>query len=89
MMSVAMTEDVRNSAAKDDIINEARGRLEQYSLLRGHSRLIRIDEHDGTLVLHGRLPSYYLKQILQTTLRNIDGVTEIDMRVDVFWPGEE
>jgi hypothetical protein len=84
-----MTDDARNSGDKDDIINEARGRLEQNALFRGRSRLIRIDENDGTLVLRGRLPSYYLKQVLQATLRDIDGVTKIDNRVDVFLPGEK
>ncbi len=38
---------------------------------------------DGTLVLHGKLPTFYLKQILQTMLRDINGVSQIDNRVDV------
>ena len=37
----------------------------------------------GTLTLTGRLPSFYLKQVLQTLLRDLDGVTRIDNRVDV------
>ncbi len=64
----------------------ARSRLERDSYFRGRSNCIRIDEDDGTLVLHGRVPSYYLKQILQTTLGEIVGVKAIDNRVEVFWP---
>lgn len=37
----------------------------------------------GVLTLDGRLPSFYLKQVLQTVLRDLDGVARIDNRVDV------
>ena len=37
----------------------------------------------GILTLEGRLPSFYLKQVLQTLLRDLDGVTRIVNRVDV------
>ena len=37
----------------------------------------------GVLTLEGRLKSFYLKQMLQTLLRDLDGVTRIDNRVDV------
>ena len=40
----------------------------------------------GILKLEGRLPSFYLKQVLQTLLRDLDGVTRIDNRVDVANP---
>lgn len=40
----------------------------------------------GILTLEGRLPSFYLKQVLQTALRDLDGVTRIDNRVDVASP---
>ena len=37
----------------------------------------------GILTLEGRLPSFYLKQVLQTLLRDLDGVARINNRVDV------
>ena len=37
----------------------------------------------GTLTLTGRVPSFYLKQVLQTLLRDLDDVARIDNRVDV------
>ena len=40
----------------------------------------------GILTLEGRLPSFYLKQVLQTLLRGLDGVTRIVNRVDVASP---
>lgn len=80
MVSVAMVE----SNSKHDLVNQARKRLEQNAHFRGRSRLIRIDEQNGTLVLRGRLPSFYLKQILQTVLLDMDGVSHIDNRVEVL-----
>ena len=69
-----------------DLTRTARDRLEGNAYFRGRSRVIRIDEQDGTLVLNGRLPSFYLKQLLQTVLSGIDGVKRIENRVEVFWP---
>jgi hypothetical protein len=36
------------------------------------------------LVLKGRVPSFYLKQILQTLLSGIQNIRQIDNRVDVI-----
>ena len=42
--------------------------------------------HDNVSVkaLKGRLPSFYLKQVLQTLLRDIEGIKLIDNQVDVI-----
>ena len=37
----------------------------------------------GVLILQGRLPSFYLKQVLQIRLRDLEGVERIDNRVEV------
>lgn len=76
------------SRANESLVNAVRSRLEQSLSFRGRSQLIQVDECDGTIVLHGRLPSYYLKQLLQTALRDLDGVVEIDNQVEVLWPGD-
>jgi len=47
-------------------------------------RDISVECCDGLLTLRGRLPTFYMKQILQTSLRNIDGVEQIDNQVDVI-----
>lgn len=46
-------------------------------------REISVDYADHTLILRGQVPSFYLKQVLQTLLTQIDGVSRIDNRVDV------
>ena len=38
---------------------------------------------ENRLVLRGRVPSFYLKQVLQTLLRDLTCVAQIDNRVDV------
>jgi osmotically-inducible protein OsmY len=38
---------------------------------------------NGVLTLQGRLPTFYLKQVLQTMVRDVDGVVKIDNQVDV------
>lgn len=39
--------------------------------------------HEGILVLHGVLPSYFLKQVAQTLVSGIGGVVEILNRAEV------
>jgi hypothetical protein len=41
-------------------------------------------EHDGgVLTVRGRVPSFYLKQVLQTILKRVEGVRVVDNQVDV------
>ena len=74
--------------ASRGLAGAARKRLEQNAYLRSSLGRIQIDERDGTLVLKGRVPSFYLKQVLQTTLGQMDGVTSIVNRIDVCWPDQ-
>jgi osmotically-inducible protein OsmY len=43
--------------------------------------------HKGTLVLHGRLSTYYLKQVAQTLAAQVDGVEEVINRIEVVDSG--
>lgn len=40
--------------------------------------------HEGVLTLRGQVSSYYLKQIVQTLVLRMDGVDEVNNRVEVF-----
>ena len=62
-------------------LSEARRRLmaSPYSAL--HS--VACTFHEGVLVLHGRVASYYLKQLAQATVGHIVGVDEVSNRVEV------
>ena len=43
-----------------------------------------VELKEDTLIITGRVPSYYLKQLLQEALRQVDGVNRIENRVDVI-----
>lgn len=58
--------------------------LDAHPHFRGRTNTIRMECRHHTLVLTGRLPSFYLKQLLQEVLRRVDGVDRIDNRVDVI-----
>ena len=79
---------VENSEAgrdtmEEQVISEAREQLSKHDQFRYRADSIGIQFHDGRLVLIGRLPSFYLKQVLQTALRGLPGVKQIDNQVDV------
>ena len=38
---------------------------------------------DGVLVVEGRVASYFLKQLAQAALRDVDGVSRVDNRIEV------
>jgi osmotically-inducible protein OsmY len=44
------------------------------------------DWRDGVLVMRGRLPSYYLKQVAQEVVARLDGVDAIDNQIQVVNP---
>ncbi len=48
-----------------------------------HWREIRCDYCDGVLILRGRLPTFYLKQVLQSILNGLPEIERIENRVDV------
>ena len=59
-------------------------RLSQGCPFRFYFQGIDVDFRGGVLTLHGRVPTFYMKQVLQTRLRDIDGVDRIDNQVDVI-----
>lgn len=46
-------------------------------------RRLRCSFADGVLVISGRLPSFFMKQLAQTAVQHIDGVERIENRVEV------
>jgi len=45
-----------------------------------------VTEDEGTIVLDGRLPSYYLKQVAQTVAASVNGVRRVVNHVQVERP---
>ena len=68
------------------LVSLVRAGLEQHPCFRGRASLLVIELVDQTIVLSGRLPSYYLKQLLQEAIRGVPGVVGIDNHVLVMRP---
>lgn len=49
-------------------------------------RLIACVFHEGVLTLRGRVTTYYLKQMAQTLIRELESVGEINNRLEVAAP---
>jgi len=75
-----------HSEAATLVVNCAVCRLEEHPHFRGRPGAFQLEFQQGTIILSGRVPSFYLKQLLQEALRDIDGVERIDNRVDVVCP---
>lgn len=67
---------------RSEVEQTVRQRLSDCSY-RYYFRHVEWEYSDGTLVLRGRVPTFYMKQILQTILRGIDHVDELSNEVDV------
>ncbi len=76
----------RTDLPSSTIVSSIRQLLEQHPHFRGRTSLLTIESIGGSIVLSGRLPSYYLKQLLQEAVKGSFDVTKIDNHVEVDWP---
>ena len=76
----------QESETSSAIAQDARQTLAKNSRFRGHTQTINIECDRDRLIINGRVPSFYLKQMLQEVLLHVDGVEQIDNRVDVVCP---
>lgn len=66
-----------------DLTARARDSLSQLAQFRGRANGFTFALREGKLVVRGAVPSYYLKQLLQTALKDLDGIRQIDNQVVV------
>ena len=71
---------------RTDLTALARQHLERHPHFRGRLNGLRIEHRARTLILSGRLPTFYLKQLLQETVRHLPGVQHIRNEIDVVSP---
>lgn len=60
--------------------------LEANPNFRGQLRGIQVESEGDTVVLSGAVASYYMKQLLQESLRQVDGIARIENHVRVIKP---
>lgn len=70
-----------------EIEQRARALLDAHSHFRGRSRQFEFNCREEVLVVRGVVPTFYLKQMLQTVLKDLDGVRRVENRVRVISSG--
>ena len=84
--ATAAPRQITDDHSKTPIEDLAIRQIEEHPYFRGRAHTIDVEYRSGTLILSGRLPSFYLKQMLQEVLRHVDGIKQIDNRIDVVCP---
>ncbi len=79
---VVVRQSHRRSAGRHAMAENAHRRLSR----NPHPcvRAVTCDYHEGVLFLHGRVPSYYFKQLAQESVRDLEGVEEVVNRIEVI-----
>ncbi|TWU29745.1 hypothetical protein [Bythopirellula polymerisocia] len=77
--------DIRGAVHRgaEEVVESASCRLKRHFMFQGHMDTLNLSYQTGTLLVTGELPSFYLKQVLQTALRDLPGVDRVDNRVAV------
>ena len=68
------------------LIAAARELLSSHAHFRGRVDHFVFEARADVLIVEGSVPSFYLKQVLQTVLRDVHGVARIVNRVEVLCP---
>jgi hypothetical protein len=71
---------------RTDLAKMAQQHLERHPHFRGRLTGLRIENHGKTLFLSGRLPTFYLKQLVQEAVRYLPGVQHVRNEIDVVNP---
>jgi hypothetical protein len=71
------------SPSSESIIRQAKSIVAAQPHFRGTAYPLQFHAYDRVLVITGRVPSFYLKQLLQSTLTNINGIDRIVNEIEV------
>jgi hypothetical protein len=86
MQAVIAELPLASSREGTDLSSLARGHLEQHPHFRGRLTGLRIEHRGKTLFLSGRLPTFYLKQLVQEAVRYLPGIQHVRNEIDVVNP---
>lgn len=68
---------------KQDLSAVTRRHLEHHPHFRGRIADVVIEHRDRTVFLSGKLPTFYLKQLVQEVVRRVPGVQHVRNFIDV------
>jgi osmotically-inducible protein OsmY len=71
------------SCERYDLSSLARQYLEHHPHFRGRVNDVFIEHRGRTLLLTGKLPTFYLKQLVQEAVRHVPGVQQVRNLIDV------
>ena len=71
------------SSERSNLSEVARNYLECHPHFRGRVNDVAIEQDGRTLFLTGRLPTFYLKQLVQEAVRHVPGVQQVRNLIDV------
>jgi hypothetical protein len=74
---------VVDAGAETEVVLRARHIVEQHAQLGRRSTSLQFTVEGEMLVVRGSVPTYYLKQLVQTALKGLEGVRRIENQVEV------
>jgi hypothetical protein len=83
-MNIDFLEPQDRVASSDEIERRVRAAVDQHEMFRGRAGNFEFIVRDHVLTLCGKVPNFYLKQMLQTVVRGIEGVQAINNNVEVI-----
>lgn len=73
----------KSRSARVDLRHAAYETVARHCHFRGRADAFQFVQHDDGLIVRGSVPSFYLKQVLQTALMKVEGVHWLDNQVNV------
>jgi hypothetical protein len=86
MQAALMEQPSTQSCERYDLSTLARQHLEHHPHFRGRVSDVFIEHRGRTLFLTGKLPTFYLKQLVQEAVRHVPGVQHVRNLIDVVNP---
>jgi hypothetical protein len=83
MQAALMEQPSTQSCERYDLSTLARQHLEHHPHFRGRVSDVFIEHRGRTLLLTGKLPTFYLKQLVQEAVRHVPGVQHVRNLIDV------
>jgi hypothetical protein len=69
--------------ASEQIVKQAYSILDAHAHFRGRAARFEFLYQEKILIVRGSVPTFYLKQVLQSVLKDIEGVRKIENQVQV------
>ena len=86
MQAALMEQPSTQSCERYDLSTLACQHLEHHPHFRGRVSDVFIEHNGRTLMLTGKLPTFYLKQLVQEAVRHVPGVVHVRNLIDVVNP---